>query len=106
MPSVVFSFGVSVERGLNKAARRRRTREVLSSGQKRSRQTRIVSATVAAASGCLDILAGDWKFLTDDLQIVPADLKQYLRYQISWSAKKPKSLFGETPLLKMFLLMY
>ena len=24
----------------------------------------------------------------------------------SWSAKKPKSLFGETPLLKMFLLMY
>ena len=82
MPSVVFSFGVSVERGLNKAARRRRTREVLSSGQKRSRQTRIVSATAAAASGCLDILAGDWKFLTDDLQIVPADLKQYLRYQI------------------------
>ena len=81
MPSVVFSFGVSVERGLNKAARRRRTREVLSSGQKRSRQTRIVLAT-AAASGCLDILAGDWKFLTDDLQIVPADLKQYLRYQI------------------------
>ena len=85
MPSVVFSFGVSVERGLNKAARRRRTREVLSSGQKRSRQTRIISATAAAASGCLDILAGDWKFLTDDLQIVPADLKkylQYLRYQV------------------------
>ena len=83
MPSVVFSFGVSVERGLNKAARRRRTREVLSSGQKRSRQTRLISATAAAASsGCLDILAGDWKFLTDDLQIVPADLKQYLRYQI------------------------
>ena len=24
----------------------------------------------------------------------------------SWSAKKPKSLFGESPLLKLFLLMY
>ena len=27
-------------------------------------------------------------------------------YQVSWSAKKPKSLFGDAPLLKMFLLMY
>ena len=51
---------------------------------------------------CLFVIISVWPPAT----LLPLALLPSCQYFTSWSTKKPKSLFGETPLLKMFLLMY